>query len=431
MGIRKNSARRLAFYIKAYLKMQFFRNPSFTDFCVHAKSIYQASIYISSVLVRQLGRSSCTSRTLRFSTRCLLGVLKLIAMSDMYASLFRHMALSISAFLRGCKKLERCRRSYCRAAKKQTTKKSLFLESPVNKPLLLGLLLVVPSLLLPLAAANVQISVIQSNDNSYFKQTNQSLSRELGDAFQVTVINADTVNTQHQKIQASDIIITLGIDAALEIARRYDTKNIVSAYLTLNQKQRHQAKLKHHSLVLLDQPLSRYLAFTALMLQPSSVGIVSSDKLMLNNKQQDILAKFHFKLEQYEFQKQTNLLTTVRQLLKNNNAFLLLPDDNIYNSNTLKGILLTSYRSRKPIVSYSPSHVKAGALASIFSSPSDIGLQLASVIKHLIVKRQQTKPIIQFAQYFSIKVNSRVARALGINLPNEEKIIDRLNELSQ
>jgi putative ABC transport system substrate-binding protein len=431
MGIRKKSARRLAFYIRASLKMQFFRNPSFADFCVHAKSTYRTSIYISSVLVRKLGRSSCTSRTLRSSTRCLLGVLTLIAMGEMYASLFRHMALSIGASLQGCKKLERCRRSYCRAAKKQTTKQSLFLESPVSKPLLLGLLLVVPSLLLPLAAANVQISVIQSNENSYFEQTNQSLSRELGDAFQVTVINADTVKTQHQKIQASDIIITLGINAALEIARRYDTKNIVSAYLTLNQKQRHQAKLKHHNLVLLDQPLSRYLAFTALMLQPRSVGIVSSDKLMLNNKQQDILAEFHFKLDQYEFQKQTNLLTTVRQLLKNNNAFLLLPDDNIYNSNTLKGILLTSYRSRKPIVSYSPSHVKAGALASIFSSPSDIGLQLASVIKHLIVKRQQTKPIIQFAQYFSIKVNSRVARALGINLPNEKKITDRLNELSQ
>jgi ABC-type uncharacterized transport system substrate-binding protein len=344
--------------------------------------------------------------------------------------MFRHMALSIGASLQGCKKLEHCR-SNCRAVKKQTTKQSLFLEVPISKPLLLGLLLVVPSLLLPLAAANLQISVIQSNDNSYFEQTNQSLSRELGDAFQVTVINADTVDTHHQKLQASDIIITLGIDAALEIARKYDTKSIVSAYLTLNQRQRHQTKLEHHSVVLLDQPLSRYLAFTALMLQPRSVGIIGSKKLTLNKKQQDTLSEFDFKLDQYEFQKQTNLLTTVRQLLKNNNAFLLLPDDNIYNNNTLKGILLTSYRSRKPIISYSPSHVKAGALASIFSSPPDIGLQLASVIRQLIVKRQLTKPIIQFAEYFSVEVNSRVARALGINLPNEKKITDRLNELSQ
>jgi putative ABC transport system substrate-binding protein len=300
----------------------------------------------------------------------------------------------------------------------------------IGKPIFLGMLLIVPCLL-PLAAANVQITVVQSSDNSYFKHTKQSLSRELGDAFKITVINADTVNTQQKKIQASDIIITLGIDAALEIAKKYDTKNIVSAYLTLNQQQRHQDKLEHHSVVLLDQPLSRYLAFTALMLQPRSVGIISSKKLTLNKKQQDILLKFNFNLNQFEFQKQTNLLTTVRQLLKNNNALLLLPDDNVYNNNTLKGILLTSYRSRKPVISYSPSHVRAGALASMFSSPSDIGLQLASVIRHLIVKRRQAKPIIEFAQYFSVEVNSRVARALGINLPDEEKIIDRLDELSQ
>lgn len=299
-----------------------------------------------------------------------------------------------------------------------------------SNSLFLGLILIVPSLL-PLAAANVQISVVQSNDNPYFEQTNQSLNRQLDENFQVSVINADTIDTQHQKLQTSDIIITLGIDAALKIAKKYDTKNIVSAYITLNQKQRHQEKLDNHSLVLLDQPLSRYLAFTALVLQPRSVGIISSKKWTLNKKQRDMLTKFNLNLQQYEFQKQANPLTTVRQLLKNNDAHLLLPDDSIYNRNTLKGILLTSYRSRKPVISYSPSHVKAGALASIFSSPTDIGSQLASVIRRLTVKPRQAKPIIEFAQYFSIAVNNRVAHALGVNLPDEAKLTDRLNKLSQ
>jgi putative ABC transport system substrate-binding protein len=299
----------------------------------------------------------------------------------------------------------------------------------ISNSLFLGLLLVVPSLL-PLAAANVQIAVIQSNGNPYFEQTNQSLNRQLDHTFQISVTNADTIDTQHQNLQASDIIITLGIDAALKIAKKYDTKNIISAYITLNQQQRHQTKLDNHSLVLLDQPLSRYLAFTALMLQPRSVGIINSKKLALNKKQYDMLSKFNLILRQYGLQKQANPLITVRQLLKNNDVHLLLPDEGIYNRNTLKGILLTSYRSRKPVISYSPSHVRAGALASIFSSPSDIGAHLASVIKRLTVERSQTKPIIEFAQYFSIAVNIRVARALGVNLPDEAKLTDRLNELS-
>jgi putative ABC transport system substrate-binding protein len=299
----------------------------------------------------------------------------------------------------------------------------------ISKPLFLGLLLIIPRLVLPVSAANVQITVIQSNSNAYFEKTNQSLIRQLGDTFQVTVINADTIDKQRRTLQSSDIIITLGIDAALKIAKKYDTKNIVSAYVTLNQQQRHQTKLDNHNIVLLDQPLSRYLAFTALMLQPRSAGIICSKKLTLNKKQQDILRKFDLNLQQYEFQKKSNLLTMVRQLLKNNDAHLLLPDDNVYNPNTLKGILLTSYRSRKPVISYSPSHVKAGALASIFSSPSDIGSQLASVIRRLTDNPAQTKPLLKFAQFFSIAVNRRVAHALGIKLPDNVKITERLNEL--
>jgi putative ABC transport system substrate-binding protein len=297
----------------------------------------------------------------------------------------------------------------------------------ISKSQFLGLLLVVLSIL-PVSAANVQITVVQSNNNSYFEKTNQSLTRELGDTFQVSVINADTVDTQHQKLQAADIIITLGIDAALKIAKKYHTRTIVSAYITSNQQKRYQAKLDNHNLVLLDQPLSRYLAFTALMLRPRSAGIITSKKLTLNKKQRDTLKTFDLNLQRYEFQKQANLLTMVRQLLKNNDAYLLLPDDNVYNPNTLKGILLTSYRSRKPVISYSPSHVKAGALASIFSSPSDIGSQLASVIRRLTDNPTQTNPFIEFAQFFSIAVNSRVAHALGIKLPDNTKVTDRLNE---
>ena len=304
------------------------------------------------------------------------------------------------------------------------------LSKYISNLLLLGLLFIVPNLI-PLAAATLQITVIQSSENRYFEQTKQSLDQLLDDSFIMSVINVDAIDTQHQKLKTSDIIITLGIDAALNIAKKYDAKKIISAYITLKQQQRHEDELENHSIILLDQPLSRYLAFTALILHPHSVGIISTNKLTLNKKQKKILSEFDFNFQQYEYHKRDNPLTTVRQLLKNNDVHLLLPDDSVYNRRTLKGILLTSYRSRKPVISYSPSHVKAGALASIFSSPSDIGSQLASVVRRLTKKPSQSKAIIEFAQYFSITVNNRVAHALGINLPDEVKLTDKLNELSQ
>jgi hypothetical protein len=58
-----------------------------------------------------------------------LRLLALIAMDGMYVCLFRLMAPTVGASLQGCNQLEQCR-SNCRGAKKQVTKKSLFLETP-------------------------------------------------------------------------------------------------------------------------------------------------------------------------------------------------------------------------------------------------------------------------------------------------------------
>ena len=61
--------------------MHFFRDCGDTDFC-SCKIGIQYLLYISSVLVRQPGRSSCIPYTLRF---CAQYFLALIAMDGMYA----------------------------------------------------------------------------------------------------------------------------------------------------------------------------------------------------------------------------------------------------------------------------------------------------------------------------------------------------------
>jgi hypothetical protein len=124
-------------------------------------------------------------------------------------------------------------------------------------------------------------------------------------------------------------------------------------------------------------------------------------------------------------------LTRVKQLLKNNDVHLLLPDASVYNHQTLKSILLTSYQNKKLVINYLSPHVKADELAPIFSSYIDKGSQLTSDIKHSIVKRQKSMPIIRFAQNFLVEVNSKIAYALSSKLPNKAKLTARLNELSQ
>ena len=106
----------------------------------------------------------------------------------------------------------------------------------------------------------------------------------------------------------------------------------------------------------------------------------------------------------------------------------MLPDQSIYNRDTLKGILLTTYRSRIPVISYSPGHVKSGALAAIYSSPGDIGRHLANLINQRHEGRLNTNNKMVYAEYYSIATNQRVARSLGLKLPSEEKLRQLIDE---
>ena len=119
----------------------------------------------------------------------------------------------------------------------------------------------------------------------------------------------------------------------------------------------------------------------------------------------------------------------MRNLLRYNDALLMLPNRQVFNRESLKGVLLTGYRNRKPVISYSPAHVKSGALASIYSSPDDIGKHLALLVERKLRQPQQVLPAYEYARFYSINSNHRVARALSIDLPDEQQIRDMLEEL--
>lgn len=293
----------------------------------------------------------------------------------------------------------------------------------------LSILLLTVSSLISLAEASVKITIVQSNDNDYFELTRQSLYRQLGADFQLLVISVDAIDSQQELLSTSDIIVTLGINAALEISDKITNRRIISAYITQKQQQQFRSRLENHTIVLLNQPLSRYLAFTGLLLHPHSIGIINQKNIILDGSQNKMLSQFKIKLRQYELRPETNPLASVRNLIKYNDVHLMLPEEKIYNRNTLKGILLTSYRSRKPVISYSPSHVKSGALASIYSSPADIGSHLVSIVRRWVGRSGREKPGIEFAQFFSVAVNNKVAHALGFNLPDKSQLISRLKEV--
>jgi len=272
-----------------------------------------------------------------------------------------------------------------------------------------------------------QIIIVKSSDNNYFKQSIETLINNVDQATRFKVVMAQDLADGSGISDNNNLFVTLGQAAAEAVSRLGNAPSSINAYLTLEQFKRLNSKNRLG--VLLDQPLYRYLAFCKLMLTIESIGIIEDQKINLDQRESRLLEDLMLELNQYQVDPLNKLLPVLRRLLEQNDVLLMLPRQSIYNRDTLKGVLLTSYRSRKPAVSYSPAHVKSGALASIYSSPVDIGRHLALLVNRQLNKPGYKAPAFEYARFYSIATNRQVARALEISLPTERELRSALDRM--
>jgi len=294
------------------------------------------------------------------------------------------------------------------------------------KGLLAGILLLLPGIAVAQQAAN-QVIIVKSSDNAYFTQSIETLISHVDKAVRFKVIMVKDLPDSIKDGDSGNLYVTLGQSAAEAVNRLDQPPRSISAYLTLEQFKRLNGK--NQLAVLLDQTLNRYLAFCKLMLAVDSVGILDEYPVKLEKQQSEFLGKLQMELRQYRIDPFNKLLPVLRQLLGQSDVLLMLPRQSIYNRDSLKGVLLTSYRNRKPVISYSPAHVKSGALASIYSSPTDIGRHLALLLNKRLQNPGYKAPEYEYARFYSISTNRRVARALDIDLPMESKLRSALDRL--
>lgn len=280
--------------------------------------------------------------------------------------------------------------------------------------------------LVPIAAGagNLDIVIVKSSDNTYFNQSIETLIDQVDRAARFKVVTSDELENLDLGSDQVPLFVALGLPAARAVEKADRGATSFNAYLTWEQYR--ELKPANQVGVLLDQPLYRYLAFCKFLLATDSVGTIVEQPVDLDAQESRLLDELNLSFNQYRVDEQNKLLPVLRRLLQQNDALLMLPRKAIFNRQSLKGVLLTSYRFRKPAISYSPAHVRAGALASIYSSPEDIGRHLAVLINRLLQQPESPLPAYEFARFYTIATNSRVARALELELPGERELRARM-----
>lgn len=112
------------------------------------------------------------------------------------------------------------------------------------------------------------------------------------------------------------------------------------------------------------------------------------------------------------------VMPALKRTLVRSDAILALPDPLVYNPRTMKGILLTTYRHRVPLIGLSQAYVRAGAITALDSTPAHVGAQLAELLAELArsPSPRPELPAPAFPRYYDVAVNPTVANSLGIHL---------------
>ena len=229
----------------------------------------------------------------------------------------------------------------------------------------------------------------------------------------------------------SELVIALGVKALEAASMLKHTTPVLGVYTPLpvfNQiLAKSRRELGNMSAIVLDQPYWRQLALIkAVLPETKKVGVLlgpaSSQYLEVLRDEADQLG---LTLMDENVSNEADLITKLKKLLDNSEAMLAIPDRSIYSRETAESILLTSYRHQKPMFGYSQSYVKAGALASVYSSTKQLAKQAAEIaIKSQAALSQLPAP--QIPKYFSVTVNQQVAHALNIALADEETIYKKM-----
>ena len=268
------------------------------------------------------------------------------------------------------------------------------------------------------------VLVVSSERSAAYEEAAEALMAELerGGVGRTEVEFLTTSEWSAGSDRSSKLIVTLGYEAAQALVTSDVRTPVLSALLPRSSYERilraSGRKVSGQlSAIYLDQPLNRQVALIRLAL-PSvrRIGVLwGTESLIHAPSLRSLAPSSGFQFVEANIVASEPLFPGLKRVLDDSEVLLALADPTVYNSNTIQNVLLASFRARVPVLAFSPAYVRAGALLALYVTPTQVGQQVAFVVRGVL----QGKPLPSspsYAQNFSVAVNEHVARSLGLAL---------------
>lgn len=278
----------------------------------------------------------------------------------------------------------------------------------------LAIFLLVASGLHQAQAAQLRIAIVLSEGSGAYQEFFSQLKTNVSSKY---VLNTFAVG---EPVRDVDLVIAVGMKAATALASttlpvlnvfvpRAGFESLATAYGT------------KHTAIFMDQPMERQLELLASVLPGATeIGVLYAAPPAELGTLKRLLASRRMALHERSVDQTHPLASTLSSLLESSEVLFVLPDMTVYNSETIRNILLETYRRQVPMIGISQSYVRAGALCAVYSTPQQFAQQTIQAIEQFAASRKL--PSNQYPVDFEVSVNTQVARSLGLSIKDAEQL---------
>lgn len=293
------------------------------------------------------------------------------------------------------------------------------------------ILLILAGLLSNATAWAVSVQVVLSDDSPPYHEVANSFRAQLRQYRPtVNVVIEDSPRRAAYALAAdTQLLVCVGLkatQAALALQAQVPILSVLVPKDSLDVLAPDNPVRRSITAIYLDQPYARQLALVRLALSEQvRVGVLLREEDQQKLDAIQVAARLQkMRVVSELIDNQVAILPSLEHVLAASDVLLVLPDALLYNKNNIQSVLLTSYRYRDPVVSYSQALVRAGAMLGLYSNPVQIGSHAAEVALHSLGTGVLPAPL--YPKYFTVGVNRQVAHSLGLPAPDEIELQEAL-----
>ena len=269
------------------------------------------------------------------------------------------------------------------------------------------------------ASQRKELAILLSKDLPIYRQTLEAVQKELPPTIAIRVFNLTNQTATNRRISNRlksypfDCIVSIGAKATKMAIEIHGNRHVVSCMTLLSPEIAKEASHNVHILPYLPQGKDFIKVLKEKCPRKKRIGLLWSDEVLakiVNDFERD------FQKEGYTFSakhlsSQRNLPRDLKELSREIDLFLLLPDPLLLQKEALRHVLLQLLQNEIPVFTFSPSLVRAGALFGLSYPIEDVGKQVGQMVNECIMDFRPTSEEIEP----KLTMNERVATFLKMD----------------